>query len=65
MLLSTVWGDEFVDDTHYLRIYVGYLRRKLEESPATPRYLLNEWGTGYRMAQLPVVEEPAARSMAS
>lgn len=60
LLLSTVWGDEFVDDTHYLRIYVGYLRRKLEEKPAVPRYLLNEWGTGYRMAQLPVIEVAAA-----
>ena len=62
VLLSTVWGDEFVDDTHYLRIYVGYLRRKLEEKPAVPRYLLNEWGTGYRMAQLPAVELAAAAS---
>ncbi len=62
VLLSTVWGDEFVDDTHYLRIYVGYLRRKLEDQPAVPHYLINEWGTGYRLAMLPPVEaaEPAA-----
>jgi two-component system KDP operon response regulator KdpE len=60
VLLSAVWGDEFVDDTHYLRIYVGYLRRKLEDRPAVPRYLLNEWGTGYRLAQLPPVDANGA-----
>jgi two-component system KDP operon response regulator KdpE len=58
VLLSAVWGDEFVDDTHYLRIYVGYLRRKLEDAPSAPRYLLNEWGTGYRMALVPPVDTP-------
>jgi two-component system KDP operon response regulator KdpE len=52
-LLSTVWGDEYVDDTHYLRIYVGYLRQKLEDDPSRPVYLLNEWGTGYRLAAIP------------
>jgi len=60
LLLSSVWGDEFVDDTHYLRIYVGYLRRKLEDDPSQPRYLLNEWGTGYRMAAVPPVDAEAA-----
>ena len=55
-LLSTVWGEEYVDDTHYLRVYVGYLRAKLEDDPAQPRYLINEWGTGYRLAALPVRE---------
>ena len=59
VLLSTVWGDEFVDDTHYLRIYVGYLRRKLEDQPAVPHYLINEWGTGYRLAMLPVEAHPS------
>jgi two-component system KDP operon response regulator KdpE len=52
-LLSTVWGDEFVDDTHYLRSYVGYLRQKLEDDPSRPVYLLNERGTGYRLAAIP------------
>ena len=56
-LLSTVWGDEYMDDTHYLRIYVGYLRKKIEDDPADPQYLLSQWGTGYRLANLPV---PAA-----
>ena len=41
-LLSTVWGDAYVDDTHYLRVYIGYLRQKLEDNPSEPRYLLNE-----------------------
>ena len=58
-LLSTVWGDEYVDDRHYLRVYVGYLRAKLEDDPAAPAFLLNEWGAGYRLARLPA-EEPAA-----
>src|SRR5262249_47985462 len=55
-LLSTVWGDAFVDDTHYLRMYVGYLRAKLEDDPGQPTYLRNEWGTGYRLALLPVLD---------
>jgi two-component system, OmpR family, KDP operon response regulator KdpE len=63
-LLSTVWGEEYIDDTHYLRVYVGYLRAKLEDDPAQPRYLINEWGTGYRLATLPVREAapPVAES---
>lgn len=52
-LLSTVWGDAFVDDTHYLRVYIGYLRQKLEDDPKHPQYLVNEWGMGYRLAALP------------
>ncbi len=62
-LLSTVWGDAFVDDTHYLRVYVGYLRQKLEDDPKHPQYLINEWGMGYRLASLPTrAEESAAAS---
>jgi two-component system, OmpR family, KDP operon response regulator KdpE len=65
-LLSTVWGDAFVDDTHYLRVYIGYLRAKLEDDPARPRYLVNEWGLGYRLMQLPLDEpEPAPEPDAS
>ena len=58
-LLSTVWGEEYVDDTHYLRIYVGYLRNKLEDDPSNPQYLINEWGTGYRLAAVPPREVSA------
>jgi two-component system KDP operon response regulator KdpE len=47
-LLSTVWGAEYRDETEYLRVYLGRLRRKLEDDPAQPRYLLTEAGVGYR-----------------
>ena len=53
-LLSTVWGNAYVDDVHYLRVYIGYLRSKLEDQPSAPRYLRSEWGVGYRLALLPV-----------
>ncbi|MBC8007335.1 MAG: response regulator [Prolixibacteraceae bacterium] len=49
-LLSEVWGAEFVDHTHYLRIYMGQLRGKIESDPADPRFLLTETGVGYRLA---------------
>lgn len=47
-LLSTVWGPEYVDCRHYLRLYVKYLRSKIEKDPANPSHILNEWGVGYR-----------------
>jgi two-component system KDP operon response regulator KdpE len=49
-LLADVWGGEHVDQLHYLRIYMGHLRAKLEDDPAEPRYLLTELGVGYRLA---------------
>lgn len=49
-LLSEVWGAEYVDDTHYLRIHMGRLRARLEKNPAAPRYILTEVGIGYRLA---------------
>jgi two-component system, OmpR family, KDP operon response regulator KdpE len=49
-LLADVWGSEQVDQLHYLRIYMGHLRAKLERDPAEPRYLLTELGVGYRLA---------------
>jgi two-component system KDP operon response regulator KdpE len=49
-LLADVWGAEYVDHTHYLRIYMGQLRAKLEHDPAVPRFLLTETGVGYRLA---------------
>ena len=52
-LLSTVWGPEYVDDSQYLRAYIGMLRTKLEDHPRAPHYLRNEWGVGYRLALLP------------
>jgi two-component system KDP operon response regulator KdpE len=47
-LLAKVWGYEYRDETHYLRLYVNYLRKKIEEDPADPKYLLTERGVGYR-----------------
>ncbi len=48
LLLQRVWGSDYRDETEYLRVYMGRLRRKLESDPATPRYLLTEPGVGYR-----------------
>lgn len=48
-LLSAVWGAEFVDHTHYLRIYMGNLRAKIEQNPASPRFVVTEPGVGYRL----------------
>jgi len=47
-LLSNVWGAEYRDETEYLRVYIGRLRRKLEDNPANPKYLLTESCVGYR-----------------
>jgi two-component system KDP operon response regulator KdpE len=49
-LLQEVWGAEHIQDQHYLRIYMGQLRHKLEVNPARPRYLMTEVGVGYRLA---------------
>ncbi|MES2951300.1 MAG: response regulator [Pseudomonadota bacterium] len=49
-LLADVWGPEFTEHTHYLRLYMGQLRAKLESDPAEPRHLLTETGVGYRLA---------------
>ncbi|PKO93441.1 MAG: two-component system response regulator KdpE [Betaproteobacteria bacterium HGW-Betaproteobacteria-1] len=49
-LLMTVWGEEYGDETHYLRIHMGRLRAKIEENPASPRFILTEAGIGYRLA---------------
>lgn len=49
-LLKEVWGPQQVTETHYLRVFMANLRRKLEADPAQPRYLLTEQGVGYRLA---------------
>jgi two-component system KDP operon response regulator KdpE len=49
-LLREVWGPSYVDQAHYLRIYMKQLRHKLEPDPARPRFLLTETGVGYRLA---------------
>ncbi len=47
-LLSKVWGYEYRDEPHYVRLYINYLREKLEDDPANPVYILTERGVGYR-----------------
>ncbi|HEX3725239.1 MAG TPA: winged helix-turn-helix domain-containing protein, partial [Pirellulales bacterium] len=49
-LLKEVWGPDRVFETHYLRVYMTHLRRKIEPDPARPRVLLTEPGIGYRLA---------------
>jgi two-component system KDP operon response regulator KdpE len=49
-LLRQVWGPGYAQQSHYLRVYMAQLRRKLETDPARPRYLLTEAGVGYRFA---------------
>ena len=49
-LLQKVWGYEYRDEAHYVRLYVNYLREKIEEDPSDPRYIITERGVGYRFA---------------
>lgn len=51
-LLAKVWGYEYRDETHYVRLYVNYLREKIEEDPANPKYILTERGVGYRFVDI-------------
>jgi two-component system KDP operon response regulator KdpE len=59
-LLREVWGNEHIDDTHYLRIFVRKLRRKIEADPTQPRILLTELGVGYRLSMFDAPATPAA-----
>ncbi len=47
-ILQKVWGYEYRDEAHYVRLYVNYLREKIEEDPSNPRYIITERGVGYR-----------------
>jgi DNA-binding response OmpR family regulator len=47
-ILTNVWGYEYRDQPHYVRLYINYLRKKLEKDPANPKYILTERSTGYR-----------------
>ena len=47
-LLQNIWGPTYIDSSHYLRVYVGHLRQKLEDDPAQPKHFLTETGVGYR-----------------
>jgi two-component system KDP operon response regulator KdpE len=48
-LLGDVWGPEYGQETHYLRVHIAHIRAKLEPDPARPRYLITEPGVGYRL----------------
>ncbi len=64
-LLQRVWGEDFVSCTHYLRLYMGYLRQKLEDDPKKPRLLVTDWGHGYRLiADYSPVAAPALQPAA-
>jgi len=47
-ILSRVWGYEYRDEPHYVRLYINYLRQKIEKDPSNPIYILTERGVGYR-----------------
>ena len=49
-LLREVWGPGYSEETANLAVYIRYLREKLEATPANPRYICTEWGTGYRFS---------------
>ncbi len=51
-ILEQVWGPTFVEETEYTRVYVGQLRKKIEDDPGNPKLLLTESGIGYRLAEV-------------
>jgi two-component system KDP operon response regulator KdpE len=65
-LMTRVWGTECASATHYLRLYIRYLREKIEDDPRRPSRILNVWGVGYRLALRPAAETvmPAAEDSA-
>jgi two-component system KDP operon response regulator KdpE len=58
-LLAKVWGYEYRDETHYVRLYINYLREKIEKDPANPKYILTERGIGYRFYDFRKDKSPA------
>ena len=50
-ILTAVWGPAHTEDTQYLRVYIGHVRRKIEHNPDDPRIIVTEPGVGYRMAE--------------
>lgn len=52
-LIARVWGNQYSSESHYLRLYVRYLRQKLEDDPSQPRYIVNRWGSGYALENPP------------
>ncbi|HLF29137.1 MAG TPA: response regulator transcription factor [Anaerolineae bacterium] len=58
-LLSEVWGPDYMQDIRSLKLYIRYLRQKIEPDPGQPRYILTEWGVGYRFRDI----SPAAQTV--
>ncbi|MEO8541314.1 MAG: response regulator transcription factor [bacterium] len=50
-LIARVWGNQYAGETHYLRLYIRYLRQKLEDDPSNPVYIVNRWGSGYTLEE--------------
>lgn len=48
-LIARVWGNQYSSESHYLRLYVRYLRQKIEDDPSNPLYIVNRWGSGYAL----------------
>jgi two-component system KDP operon response regulator KdpE len=64
-LLDRVWGQEWYEAVHSLRLYIGYLRQKLEDDPRRPRHILNDWGAGYHLVTDSPTTVAAARRYVS
>ncbi len=62
-LLSKVWGYEYQDEPHYVRLYINYLRKKIEKDPANPKYILTERGAGYRFIDFHRQKVPSEPSL--
>ncbi len=58
-LLTKVWGYEYRDEEHYVRLYINYLRQKIEKDPSNPKYILTERGVGYRFVDFRKNTEPS------
>ncbi len=52
-ILREVWGPSHAEHGHYVRVYMGHLRQKLEDDPAQPKYIVTETAVGYRLVQNP------------
>ncbi|HEX3848192.1 MAG TPA: two-component system response regulator KdpE [Steroidobacteraceae bacterium] len=52
-ILRDVWGPSHIEDGHYVRVYMGHLRQKLEDDPTQPKHILTETAVGYRLVQSP------------
>jgi two-component system KDP operon response regulator KdpE len=59
-LLSKVWGYEYKDELSYLRLYINYLRKKIEEDTSDPHYIITERGLGYKFIDFEENKKEAA-----